>query len=143
MTVWRVTPTRSASSACVISPRAKRSARIAFVTRVGLPPTSYPPPVGHERDDGRDHGHDDEPEVDRVRDPERVRVGEREDERAERPADDAPLAGERAAAREVAVALVGAEALAGAGDLDHDAHDDPGDDGARDRPQQRADVGDV
>ena len=37
MMVWRVTPTRSASSACVISPVSNRRRRIWLVTRVGLP----------------------------------------------------------------------------------------------------------
>ena len=36
MMVCRVTPTRSASSACVISPFANRSARIELVILVGL-----------------------------------------------------------------------------------------------------------
>ena len=38
MMVCRVTPTRSASCACVISPCANRRARIEFVTFVGLTP---------------------------------------------------------------------------------------------------------
>jgi hypothetical protein len=36
MTVWRVTPIRVASCACVISPQANRSARIELVILVGL-----------------------------------------------------------------------------------------------------------
>jgi hypothetical protein len=44
MIVWRVTPIRWASSACVISPRANRSARIELVILVGLlmPPHPHP-----------------------------------------------------------------------------------------------------
>jgi len=40
MMVCRVTPMRCASCACVISPWANRSARIALVILVGLPMTA-------------------------------------------------------------------------------------------------------
>src|SRR5690606_19237413 len=43
ITVCRVTPTRSASSAWVISPWAKRRARMLLVTRVGLTIAEIPP----------------------------------------------------------------------------------------------------
>src|SRR6478736_7580805 len=59
--VWRVTPTRSPSACCVISPCAKRSWRMELVTRVGA--MSGPSPVVHDAggvlDDLRQHeGHE-------------------------------------------------------------------------------------
>src|SRR5688572_6027145 len=46
LTVWRVTPTFSARSWCVISPCSKRSRRMELVTVVGA--TSGPAPVVHD-----------------------------------------------------------------------------------------------
>src|ERR1017187_7101073 len=65
MTVWRVTPTRSASCACVISPWANRSPRIELVILVGLLMAGLQTPlVGDELHHGSDDRPQNEPEVD-------------------------------------------------------------------------------
>src|ERR671917_579385 len=81
MIVWRVTPTRSASSAWVISPRSNRRRRMSFVTRVGLTIGLEAPAVGDQLDDGADDRLGCEDEVHRVGDPEVVRLDEGQDER--------------------------------------------------------------
>src|SRR5688500_16055091 len=105
MTVWRVTPTRSARSAWVISPWLKRSARIELVTRVGLT-MSEAPPVRHDlRHRGAERGQA-EREVERVGDPEVVDLGHGQHQRHQRGEAHDVEADELADAVDLPVALV-------------------------------------
>src|SRR5918996_5374865 len=123
MIVWRVTPTRSASSAWVISPCAKRRRRMSFVTRVGRPIGLEAAAVGDQLDDRTDDGLRHEHEVHRVRDPEVGCLEHGQDEGPDH-ADAEDDAGHvLAEAADVTVAHVLAVRVAGPDHLDADATD--------------------
>src|ERR1700680_4764709 len=94
MTVWRVTPMRSANCACVISPSANRSARIELVTLVGLLTATglQTPPVGDQLHHGSGDRPQNEPEVDDVGDPEVIPLGDGHAEGGCRAGDEKPAA---------------------------------------------------
>src|SRR6266571_6710041 len=122
MTVWRVTPMRSANCACVISPWAKRSARIELVTLVGLLMAIglQTPPVGDELHHGSDDRPQHETEVDDIGDPEVVPPGHRHEQCYRGAGDDEPAADVLAEPGDLPVPHVAPVAVAGSRGLDRD-----------------------
>src|SRR5919109_5373016 len=143
MMVWRVTPTRSASSACVISPWSNRRRRIWLVTRVGLPIGLEAPAVSDQLDRGADERRQNEREIHGVRDPEVIGLGDGQDEWHHHADAQQDAADVLTVSTDVPVADVGGQTLAAlvdlvidaADDLDADAADDRGGDGEADGPQ--------
>src|SRR5262249_20059939 len=120
MIVWRVTPMRAASCACVIWPWASRSARMELVILVGLLIAAglKAAPVGDQLDHGPGDRPQHEPEVDDVGDPEVAHLRQRQEEGGRRATHHEPAADVLAEPVDLLVPHVCAAAVAGPRGLD-------------------------